>query len=116
MIANGNQIYELEKNHSVLIPFFSDYPTIVVTDGFHYTKPVKIKYHQKHTYFLTVVCAIDDNRLAAGTILTILLYSIGFTSGSLFLRLLSFVPLIYFLYLYYINRKDFIQVKSAHSF
>ena len=115
VIANGNQIYQLEKDRSVTIPFTTNRPIIVVTDGFHYTKPLEIAYHHKHTYFLTVVCAIDDNRLAAGAILTALFYAIGFTSDIALIRFMSFIPLIYFVYLYYINRKNFIQIKAGHS-
>jgi hypothetical protein len=61
-----------------------------------------------------VDCAIDDNLIAAGFVLMALLYAAGLTSDILFLKLLSFLPVIYFLYEYYLNRKDFIQLRLAN--
>lgn len=112
-IVNGSAIYQLEKNRSVVIAFATNMSTLVVTDGFHYTKPLKIRHHSRQVNYFTVVCAIDDDRLLAGAIVTTLLFLVGLTSGILFIRLISFVPIIYFLYLYYINRNNFIQVKVA---
>lgn len=110
-IVNGTSIYQLEKNKRVVIGV-NNYSTLVITDGFHYTKPVEIVYKQKAVCHFNVVCAIDDDRLLAGAIITTLFFLVGLTSGILFIRLLSFLPVIYFLYLYYINRKSFIQLRT----
>jgi hypothetical protein len=112
-IVNGSAIYQLEKNRSVVIAFATNRSTLVITDGYHYTKPLQITHQPKQVNYFTVVCAIDDDRLLAGAIVTTLLFLVGLTSGILFIRLISFVPIIYFLYLYYINRNNFIQVKAA---
>jgi hypothetical protein len=113
-IVNGSSIFQLEKNRSVVIGFATNKSTLVVTDGYHYTKPLEISYHREKVYYFSVVCAIDDDRLLAGAIITTLFFLVGLTSGIVFIRLLSFLPIFYFLYLYYINRKDFIQVKSIN--
>lgn len=112
-IINGTSIYQLEKNRSVVIGVADSRSTLVVTDGFHYTRILELKHQHRQTYYLTVVCTLDDDRLLAGAIVTLLLFLAGFTSGVLFIQLLSFLPTFYFLYSYYINKKDFIKVKAA---
>jgi hypothetical protein len=87
--------------------------TLVITDGFHYTRMLEINHQHRETSFLTVVCILDDDRLIAGLILTFLFFLSGLTSGILFIRLLSFMPILYFLYCYYINKRSFIKVKKT---
>ena len=112
LIINGCDIYDLERNVPVAIPVTGSKSEIVATDGYHYTKQVEIGYKRIHLSYLKIVCAIDNDRLLAGLILVVLFYAIGMTSGILFIRLLSFLPILYFLYLFYIRRKDFIQIKA----
>lgn len=85
-------------------------PKVVVTDGFHFTKPVELVYHHLNTYYFKVICAIGDLQLLAGSLLLAVLYLAGFTTGYLIIKLASILPVLYFLFLYYINRKEFIQI------
>ncbi|HVE61474.1 MAG TPA: hypothetical protein VNA26_06630 [Chitinophagaceae bacterium] len=85
---------------------------IVVTDGFHYSQPLEVN-NNMHIDYLKIECAIDDVQLIVGTIIFSLIYAAGLTSGIFFLKLLSFLPLFYFLFLYYINRKKFLQIKPT---
>lgn len=111
VVIDGNTIYQLDKEKSIVIPLSTNRLQIVVTDGFHYTQSLEVVYHQINTYYLKVVCAIDDNLLAVGSLLLGLFYLVGLTSGIVFIQLLSFIPVLYFLYSFYINRRDFIKVK-----
>lgn len=86
---------------------------IVVTDGFHITRPVEVVYTQKRTYYFEIVCAIENAQLIAGVIITAVVYAMSLTSGILLLKILSMVPIAYLLFLYYINRKQFIQIRPA---
>ncbi|HEU0063468.1 MAG TPA: hypothetical protein VFQ58_00490 [Flavisolibacter sp.] len=86
---------------------------VVVTDGYHITKPLDLIYSYTHTYYFKVVCAIEDDQLIVGFIIIVLLFAMGATSGIFFLQILSLLPLFYFLFLYYINRKEFIQIRPA---
>ena len=113
VIVNGMHIYPLEKNKPVVIPLTANHPKIVVTDGFHYTKPLELVFHHIHTYYFKVVCAIDDYQLAAGIFLLIVLFLIGLLSGILLVQIFSFSPIFYFLFLFYINRKDFLQIRPT---
>lgn len=110
VIVNGKEIYPLLNNKPVVITVQENHPKIVVTDGYHHTKPLELVYHHLHTYYFKVICAIGDVQLAAGLLMLALLYLLGFYSGIFLLKLISFFPIIYFLFLYYINRKEFIQI------
>jgi len=43
----------------------------------------------------------------------VLFYLMGFVTGIFFLKLVSLFPVLYFLFLYYINRKEFIQIQAV---
>ena len=103
-------IYALDAEKPVVIPIHNKRSNIVASDGYHVTKPVEVVFYPKDTYYFRVVCLVDDNKLAAGAVILVLFYLVGLTSDILLLKVLSFFPLLYFLYFYYVNRKEFIQI------
>ena len=109
-VINGTEIYPLASNRPVTITVDANNPKVVITDGYHFTKPVELVYHHLNTYYFKVICVIDDVQLIAGSMLLAVLYLLGFYTGVFVIKLFSFAPLIYFLFFYYINRKDFIQI------
>lgn len=113
VVVNGSEIYQLDKGSSVVIGCTSNRPRIVVTNGFHHSPCFEVMYNQMQVYYLNVACALDDNLLAAGSLLLILLYIAGLTSGIILLKVISFLPILYFLYVYYINKKEFIQIRQS---
>ncbi len=113
MIINGNKIYQLDKKGSVAIGLTENNPSIVVTDGFHYTRPVEVRYKHMNIYHLQIVCAINDDQFLAGVIIMVLSGAVGMISGIFLMKIVAFLPIFYFLYLYYINRKEFIRIKPA---
>ena len=113
VIVNGVEIYPVKQGERLVISMESNNPKVVVTDGYHFTKPLELVYHHLHTYYFKIVCAIDDTQLLAGCCLLALFYLLGFATGFLVLKLLSLFPILYFLFLYYINRKEFIQIQAV---
>lgn len=109
-VVNGTEIYPLVNDKPIVIPVRENHPKIVVTDGFHHTKPLELVYHHMHTYYFKVVCAIGDVQLLAGIMMLVLLFLLGIYSGIFILKVISFFPIAYLLFLYYINRKEFIQI------
>ncbi len=93
----------------VVIPVH-DHPKVVVTDGFHFTKPIELAYSEPSYYQFMVECAIDDMQLLAGFFLVIFFYLTGFFTNWMVLKVISFAPILYFVFLYYFKRKEFIQV------
>lgn len=105
-------IYPLHRQKPVLVTMPTNPSRIVVTDGFHITQPMELRYRQQTAYF-DVVCAVDNDVLVGGLIFMLMLFSMGATSGVLVLQFLSMLPVIYILFLYYIKRKAFIQIRPA---
>jgi len=114
VIVNNEEIYPLDSNKPVLIRIKENYPKIVVTDGFHFTEPIKLTYHEPSFYHFKVICAIDDIQLLGGSLFLIVFYLFGFFSGLFILKLISFLPIICFLALYYLNRRSFMKIVQDH--
>ena len=110
MIVNGKEIFPLLTTKPVVIPVKENNPRIVVTDGYHYTTPLKLVYKDLPVYCFKVVCAISDRQLLIGFIVVAGLYLSGFYTGLLVLKVFSFFPLIYLVLFYYLNRKEFLQL------
>lgn len=109
-IVNGKEIYSLPDTKPVVIPVMENNPRIVITDGYHITRPLKLVYKDLHTYCFKVACAISDRQLLAGFLVLAILYMAGLYTGLLFFKVFSFMPLIYLLFFYYLNRKEFIKL------
>ena len=113
VIVNGQDIYTLPPDKPVVISLSANKAKLVATDGYHITKPLELSYHLPHTYYLKVICAIDNNLLITGVVLLIIFSLVGIISNIAFLQVLSFVPVLYFLFLYYINRREFIKIQAT---
>ena len=107
---NGKDIYPLLNTKPVVIPVDENNPRIVVTDGYHITKPLKLVYNDLHIYCFKVTCAISDLQLYIGLGVLAALYLAGMLTNLAPLKVFSFFPLIYLLAFYYLNRKDFIKL------
>ncbi len=106
-------IYALMQNRPVVINLQTNPSKLVVTDGFHITAPLQITYSPKRTYYFTIACIVENDVLVGGFIFMLILFFMGFSSGLIFLQLLSVSPVLYLLFLYYIKRKEFIQIRPV---
>ena len=113
VIVDGMVIYPLERGKPIVVSLKAARPRIVVTDGYHYTKPLELALQNLHVHYYKVVCTIEDDQLIFGVILLVLFYFAGLTSDLLFLKILSFMPIVYFLLIYYRDRASFLQLKPA---
>jgi hypothetical protein len=113
IIVDGMAIYPLERGKPILVSLKAGRPRVVVTDGYHYTKPLELALQHLHVHYYRVVCAIEDDQLIVGAILLLLFFMAGFTSDLLILKILSFMPLLYFLLIYYRDRASFLQLKPV---
>ena len=113
LIVNGTYIYALSRGKPIVVSIPTNPSRIVVTDGFHITKPLELRYSSARTYYFKIVCGIENEQLLVGAIVSAIVYMMGVSSGFLVLQLLSIAPILYFLFLYYINRKEFIQIRPA---
>jgi hypothetical protein len=109
-IINGKEIYPLSNTKPVVIPVIKNNPKVVVTDGYHFTKPLKLVYRDLDIYCFKVSCAISDQQLLWGFLVLVTLYISGLYTGMLVLKILSFIPAIYLFLFYYLNREEFIRL------
>ena len=114
-VVNGKQIYPLLNTKPVVIPVPENNPKIVVTDGYHITKPLKLVYKDLPVYCFKVTCAISDLQLYIGFGVLAALYLAGMLTGLPPLKVFSFLPLIYLLAFYYLNRKDFLKLVPVYN-
>jgi hypothetical protein len=110
--VNNKEIYPLTNEGPVIIEVQDNHSRIVVTDGFHFTKPIDLTYKQPSYYHFKVVCSIDDLQLLGNLFVLVVFYLLGFYTGSFILKLLSFLPIFYLLFAYYIDKKSFIQIRQ----
>jgi hypothetical protein len=112
VIVNDSYIYHLKPGDPLLLSISTaQQVTMVFTNGFHITPRLHIPCSAGKINRLLVGCLLEDEMLLAGFLLTALLFIIGAFSGLLLAQLLSFGPVIYALYLFYIRRKTFLQVR-----
>jgi len=109
-IINGTSIYPLSNTKPVVIPVKENNPRVVITDGFHITKPLKLVYKEMNIYCFKVSCAISDIQLIAGFLILAALYLSGLYTGMLVLKVFSFIPILYLVLFYYLNREQFIRL------
>lgn len=113
LVVNGMHIYNLKQGKPVVVTMPTNPARIVVTDGFHITPPVQVLYTPQRVKRFAIACIIENDVLIGGGIFMLLVFFMGLTSGLLFLRLLSALPVLYLLYLYYIKRKEFIRIRPV---
>ena len=113
VIIDGMFIYPLERSKPVVVSVKAARTRVVITDGYHYTKPMELRLQNLQVHYYKVGCVIEDDQLIVGFILLLLFYTAGLTSDLLILKILSFAPLLYFLIVYYRNRATFLQLKPA---
>lgn len=109
-IVNGNTIYPLPDSKPVVITVNEDKPKIVITDGYHITKPVTLLFKDADVAGFKVVCALNDWQLGASLVVLIIFYLTGYLSGLLLFKIFSFFPIIHLLLFYYLNKKDFFKL------
>jgi len=111
VIVNNKEIYPLNHTEPVVIEVKDNHPRIVITDGYHFTKPIELAYKGPSYYHFKVVCSIDDMQLFGNFFILTLFYLLGFFTGVFILKLVSFLPILYLLFAYYIDRNTFIQIR-----
>ena len=112
VIVNDSYIYHLKPGDPLLLNISTaQQVTMVFTNGFHITPRLHIPCSSGKINRLFVGCLLEDEMLLAGFLLTALLFIIGAFSGLFLAQLLSFGPIVYGLYLFYIQRKTFLQVR-----
>lgn len=113
LVVNGMHIYALMKNKPVVVTLPTNPSRIVVTDGFHITQPMNLAGSPKKIHYFSVECAIQNDLLIGGFVFMLMLFAMGASADFLLLKIVSTLPVVYILFLYYIRRKEFIRIRPA---
>ena len=106
---NDHDIYEFREKRPVIIPGNGNAMKLVVTNGFHSSRVVTIK-HRPGFHFYEVESFIDNIQLLTGLVMVFLFFGIFIFTGSFLFMLFANAPIFIVLFIFYIRRKDFIQV------
>ena len=106
---NDHDIYEFREKRPVIISCAGNAMKLVVTNGFHYSRVVTVKC-KPGFHFYEVESFIDNIQLLTGLVMTFLFFGIYIFSGAILFMIFANVPLLMMLFIFYIRRKDFIQV------
>ena len=112
-IINNKDIYPLLNRKRIIIPVEKSNFSIVITDGFHITRPLQLSYDQPGYFNFEVTCIVDDLALLGGSFVLVIFYLLGLFTGFLILKLFSFLPVIGLLFFYYVKRKHFLKIAKA---
>jgi len=113
IVLDGKDIYPLGNDQKLVIDIDHNNPVLVVTDGFHISRPLELVYHHLHTYYFRVECGVDDVQLACGFTISAMLLFLGFVTHWLVFPIVSSIPVIYVVAMYFLNRKDFLSLRAT---
>ena len=109
IVVNDHDIYEFREKRPVIISCSGEVMKLVVTNGFHYSRVVKVKC-KPGFHFYEVESFIDNIQLLTGLVMTFLFFGIYIFTGAILFMIFANMPLLMMLFIFYIRRKDFIQV------
>jgi len=113
VILDDKEIYELQSKETLVIEVKNKVALLQVTDGYHSSRQVRLTFDKPSYYRLKVDCALEDAEIYFSVIFLVFFYLMAFLTGNMVLKLVSFSPLVYLLFRYYINRKEFLKISQA---
>ncbi|HMD01077.1 MAG TPA: hypothetical protein VKH37_13030 [Ferruginibacter sp.] len=93
----------------MIIPCIGSTRKIFVTNGFHSSRVVKVKC-TPGIHFYEVAGFIDNTQLLIGLVMVLIFFTVFIFTGSILFMIFANAPILIMLFLFYIKRKDFIQV------
>ena len=113
VVVNNRDIYPLPWNQPVVVALDEENPEVVLTDGFHYSRPRQLHFDGPGYFNFEVVTPLSDWRIFKGGVVLSLFYIWATLTGFLLLKIASFLPIIVLLIHYYLNRRNFLQLKQV---
>ena len=112
IIINGKDIYQLEKRTPAVIDIYENTCTVTITDGFHHSKVFYVKFDDRKHMRLKISSILDNGRLVFILLITTILFLMAFLNELFWVKIISFVPVLLALYLYYVRRKSFFLLEA----
>lgn len=107
-VIDGSHIVELVYGQPAVIECKLKSTTVVITNGFHYSRTLELNTEPAAVYIYQVDCQIDNIRMFTGIFISLMLFSIYILIGLAGFMIAANLPILYMLYVFYGGRKDFI--------
>lgn len=111
VVVNDRDIYPLKEKQPATITVRTNPVKIVITNGFHASKPLLLNTYVQHKYALQADCLLDNIRLGYGFFLVFLLFGMYWITSMRVFQIAANLPVLYMLYLVYFRRKDFLFIQ-----
>ena len=115
VIVNETDIYELPEGVPLTLPCVTPITSVVIGNGFHFSRALVVTAQEEGAYVYTVDCIIDDINLVFMTIMTFVFFGFYIWTGLKGLLIAANIPPLYFVYAMYFMRKSFILIKAVNK-
>lgn len=112
-IVDATNIYDLPELVPVIIQCHKPVTTIVIGNGFHFSRLLEVSNQPNHNFFYQVDCMIDDIRLGYLIFLSFLFFGMYILTDMRLFMIIANLPTLYFLYIFYFLRKSLILITAV---
>jgi hypothetical protein len=105
-------IVELNHQQPVVVPATQEITSVVISNGYHLSRELELRFEHNKTYLYQVTCTIDDARLVTGILLSLLLFGLYILIGLIGLIIAANLPILYMLGVFYLDKRNFIQITA----
>jgi hypothetical protein len=110
-VINRNTLYELREGEPVMIPVVADETELMVTNGFHSSEKIQLKFEPASTYFFQVNAVVNNTGLLIALVLSFLFF-VGYAfTGSIFLLVAANLPVLAMVWVFFIQPSRAIVLK-----
>jgi hypothetical protein len=110
-VVNRSTLYELKEGEPVMIPVTDDETVLVVTNGFHSSEKLQLKFEPASTYFFQVNAVVNNAGIAVALGISLLLFVLYAFNGSSFLLVAANLPVLALVWLFFLQPSRAIVLK-----
>jgi hypothetical protein len=110
-VVNRSVLYELKEGTPVLIPLVEDETVLMVTNGFHSSGKIQLKYEPASTYFFQVNAVVNNTGIALALGVSLLLFVLYAFNGSSLLLIAANLPVLALVWLFFLQPSRAIVLK-----
>lgn len=115
VVLNGTTLYQLEPGKTLVIPLERNDARLVITDGFHISRPAKLHFTDADMAFFHVGCSLPDRVLVAGALVSVLFFALGGVTAQLVFKVFGALPPVYAILSFFLDRQGFIRLEPLQA-
>ncbi len=110
-VVNRSILYELKEGEPVMIPVIDEETVLVVTNGFHSSEKLQLKFEPASTYFFQVNAVVNNAGIALALGISLLLFVLYAFNGSSILLIAANMPVLVLIWLFFLQPSRAIVLK-----